>query len=135
MHRYGYMDAGLRALRQRGYRLVAATPHCDDCSLEDLPMDRPLAVLFGTEEAGLSDRAMAAVDEYVRVPMYGFSESFNISVCAALILRELTVRMRTTVRDWGLTAEEKAALRLEWYRRSVRGVEHVESRFMEARGA
>ena len=71
----------------------------------------------------------------MRVPMYGFSESYNISVCAALILRELTVRMRTTVRDWGLTAEEKAALRLEWYRRSVRGVEHIESRFMEARGA
>ena len=128
-------DAGMPLISDPGYRLVAATPHRADCSLEDLPVDRPLAVLFGTEEAGLSDRAMAAVDEYVRVPMYGFSESFNISVCAALILRELTVRMRTTVRDWGLTAEEQAALRLEWYRRSVRGVEHIESRFMEARGA
>ena len=135
MHRYGDMDAGLRALRQRGYRLVAATPHRDDCSLDDLPVDRPLAVLFGTEEAGLSDGALAAADEYVRVPMYGFSESFNISVCAALILRELTGRLRAAGGDWGLSAEEKAALRLEWYRRSVRGVAHVERRFMEARGA
>ena len=135
MHRYGNIDAGLRAVRQRGSRVVAATPHYDDCSLDDLPMDHPLVVLFGTEETGLSDRALAVADDYVRVPMYGFSESFNISVCAALILRELTGRIRAMGGDWGLSVEEKAALRLEWYRRSVRGVAHVEQRFMEMRGA
>jgi len=68
------------------------------------------------------------------VPMFGFTESFNISVCAALILRELTGRLRRGDGDWGLTEEEREILRLTWYRRSVRGVEMIERRFREERG-
>ena len=135
MHRYGDSTTALTALKERGYRLVATTPHRDGCTLDELAVDEPLAVLFGTEELGLSEGMLDAADEYVRVPMYGFTESFNISVCAALILRELMDRLRQYTADWGLPAEEKEALRLEWYRHSVREVERVERRFMEERGS
>jgi len=134
LNRYGDSDAALKTLKESGYRLIAATPHRDDCSLDELAIDAPLAVLFGTEELGLSERVLAAADEFVRVPMFGFTESFNISVCAALILRELTGRLRRGDGDWGLTEEEREILRLTWYRRSVRGVEMIERRFREERG-
>lgn len=133
LHRYGDSIVALETLKQRGYRLVAATPHHDDCSLDELSVDKPLAVLFGTEDLGLSEGVLAAADEYVRVPMYGFTESYNISVCAALILRELTGRLRSGNGDWGLSDGEKEALRLAWYRSSVRGVELIERRFMAER--
>lgn len=124
----------LDVLRQRGYKLVATTPHRDDCLLEDLAVEQPLALLFGTEETGLSERAMAAADAFVRIPMYGFTESFNISVCAALMLHELTRKIRAEKILWTLSTEEKAELRLQWYRQSIRGVEHIERRYWAERG-
>ena len=90
----------LNALKERGYQLYATTPHHDDLMLEEVPVDRPVAVLFGTEETGLSDGALAAADAYVRIPMYGFTESFNISVCAALALRELSNKIRQERVSW-----------------------------------
>ena len=134
LHRYSESSAALAALKQQGYRVVAATPHRDDCSLDELAVDAPLAVFFGTEELGLSEQILEAADEYVRVPMFGFTESFNISVCAALVLRELTSRLHRGNEEWRLDEEEKKALRLAWYRSSVRGVELIEQRFMAERG-
>ena len=119
----------LAALKERGYRLYATTPHRDDLLLEEVPVDRPVAMLFGTEESGLSDRALAAADAYVRIPMYGFTESFNISVCAALTLRELSSKIRRDGVQWALSEGERDALRLAWYRHSIRGVELLEERY------
>jgi tRNA (guanosine-2'-O-)-methyltransferase len=123
------------ALRARGYRLVAATPHRDECPLDELAVEGRLALMFGTEEQGLSDYALEQADEYVKVPMYGFTESFNISVCAALILREITHRMRTAAVEWQLSEEEKRDLCLNWYRKIVRGSALIEERFLAARDA
>ncbi len=119
-------------LRASGYRLLGATPHRDDCTLDDVPVDKPAAVMFGTEELGLSAGALESADLFVRVPMFGFTESFNISVCAALMLRELSRRVRAAGGAWELTPEEKEDLRLRWYRKMVRGSEQLERRFAAA---
>ena len=135
--RYGSAEgcavACFAALKARGYRVVVATPHRDECNLEDLGIEEPLALVFGTEEQGLSDYALEQADGYVRVPMSGFIESFNISVCAALILRELTGRMRRAAVAWELSEAEKRDLRLRWYRKIVRGSALIEERFLSAR--
>ncbi len=122
--------ACLARLRSRGYRLVAATPHSDDQLLDEIEVEQPLALLLGTEEVGLSPNAMAEADAFVKVPMFGFTESFNISVCAALMLRELTAKIRRSDLDWRLTAAEKLDLRLQWYRRSLRRSQLLEERFV-----
>ena len=131
--RYRETDACLSALRERGYRLVAATPHEEDCTLDELEIETRTAILFGTEELGLTEETLARADSFVKIPMYGFTESLNISVCAALTLCELTRKLRASQLDWRLTAAEKLELRLEWYRGSVRGAELLEERFMAAR--
>jgi tRNA (guanosine-2'-O-)-methyltransferase len=133
LFRYADIETCADVLRERGYRLVGATPHEDSCPLDELRVEGPLAVLFGTEESGLSDSALAAADSFVSIPMRGFSESFNVSVSAALILRELAKKLRRSAPDWGLSAVEKLDLRLEWYRRSVREAALIEARFMAER--
>lgn len=121
----------LEGLQKKGYRLVAATPHRDDCLVDDLPVDQPLAVIFGTEEKGLSEYALEVADTYVKIPMYGFTESFNISVSAALVLRELSRRLRFEGHNWHLSNAEQDMLRLAWYRHIVRGSDLLEARYWQ----
>jgi tRNA (guanosine-2'-O-)-methyltransferase len=79
-------EAAINHLRSTGYRIVATSPHARQQELEALDLNAgPVAVLFGTEKEGLSETALSLADEYVAIPMYGFVESFNISVSAALV--------------------------------------------------
>lgn len=120
----------LAQLKSEGYRIVATTPHTDDYDLKSLPLDAPLAVVFGTEVDGISDLVKDEADYFLRIPMYGFTESFNISVAAALTLYELTDRMRKEVKDWPLSDSEREALLLEWASKSVRDGEVILQRYL-----
>jgi tRNA (guanosine-2'-O-)-methyltransferase len=122
----------LGALREAGYVLVAATPNQYDCLLDELRLEGRMAILLGTEEEGLSDQALQAAQVRVQIPMYGFTRSFNLSVSAALILRELTRQLRALNQEWGLSEAEKLELRLKWYRRDLRGSELIEERFLQS---
>lgn len=118
-------------LRNNNYRVVATTPHRHDYSLDEFPLEPgPVALMFGTEMEGLSDWAIENADEYVRIPMYGFTESFNISVSAALIIRELTERLRKSNIQWQLSEEEKMDIRLEWAKRVIKRSELLEQEFL-----
>jgi len=122
-----------RELRAAGYRLVAASPDEESTvsDVDDIGVDTPLAVFFGNEEQGLTKAVRDEVEQHMRIPMFGFTQSFNISVSAALILRELTRRIRASSASWGLSDEEKRGLRLQWYRRLVKGSDLLEQRYLE----
>ena len=121
-------------LRESGYRLVAATPTEGALELNDLSVSSRLAIIMGTEEEGLSQESLKLADERVRIPMFGFTESFNVSVSAALIVRELTRRIRQSSVPWQLSSEEKLQLKLKWYRQDLRGSEQLERRYWQERG-
>lgn len=104
----------LKELKAQGYNLVATSPHRSAVSLDALPLDRPLVLLFGTELQGLTPRALELCDTRLKIPMYGFSESFNISVSAALCLYETTKRLRESSVNWALSEAERVNLQLEW---------------------
>ena len=119
-------------LHEKGYRIVATCPHRDDYTPETLPLDCPVALVFGTEKLGLSDYAVEHADMHVRIPMFGFTESYNISVSAALLLYSLTNRLHaSTDIDWHLSEEEKDELRLEWTRRTLNRIRQYERKFKE----
>ncbi len=122
-------EAAYKALRAQGYRIVATTPHKNDFTPENIPLEGKMAIVLGTELNGLSDEAIELADEYLRIPMYGFTESYNISVSAALILYTLTKRLRTSEINWGLTEEEKTDILLEWSRRSIKRSDVFEREF------
>lgn len=123
----------IRTLKEKGYRIVATTPHKDDVDLQQLDLDRgPVALVFGTEMRGLTDDGLALADEYLKIPMYGFTESFNISVSAALCLFYLTEKMRNSEINWQLTEEEQIDVRLDWARQVVKKSELLERKFLES---
>jgi tRNA (guanosine-2'-O-)-methyltransferase len=109
----------LRHLKSLGYRIVATTPHKDDCTIDQLPVDGKLALVFGTEIDGISPEVFEHADEFVKIPMYGFTESFNVSVCAALCMYELTTRIRKDVPEYLLNEDEKTEVYLDWLRNSI----------------
>ena len=102
-------------LRSKGYRIVATLPHENDVMITDLDITQPTALAFGTELTGLTQEAIDLADGYVKVPMYGFTERFNISVCAALSLFYLTEKMRADSHiAWQLDEEAQTTLKLYW---------------------
>lgn len=105
------------ALRAQGYRIVATTPHPRGYSLSDLPIDQPVALVFGTEETGLSAYACENADAYVTIPMYGFTKSFNISVSVALCVYDVMRRIRASDISWQITDHERASLEYAWLHR------------------
>lgn len=135
LHRYHGAASALETLRARGYRLVATTPNEDGFDLETLPLDRPVALLFGTEERGLTGETLEAADDSLRLPMYGFTQSYNISVTVAISLSRLVARLRQSDLDWHLGEEEKRELTLAMYRRIVRRHDLLEEQFWESRDA
>lgn len=133
LHRYHQTESCLDTLRRRGFRIVATSPHADGYDLTTLPLDRPVALLFGTEEQGLSELALDAADASLRLPMYGFTESYNISVTVAICLSRLVERIRESDLDWHLSEEERQDLTLEFYRRIVKRHDLLEEKFWEER--
>ncbi|MFP4281359.1 MAG: TrmH family RNA methyltransferase [Opitutales bacterium] len=129
--------ACLEELKAAGYRTVATCLREDAVPLHEVPTDRPLALLFGTEEDGLSERAIAQADLATTIPMQGFTQSFNISVSAAICLSHLLTRIRAERDDWALPEAEKEALRAAWVRASLKHLnpEALERRFLEDRAA
>ena len=129
------LDA-IRSLRQKGYRIVATTPHESDTNLEDFDLRKgKAAFVFGTELTGISEVVKNEADEFLKIPMYGFTESFNISVSAAVILHHLTWKLRNDPEiDWHLTPEERAAIKLEWLRRTIKSSDLIEEEYYEHLG-
>tara|TARA_R110001583_G_scaffold8075_4_gene39427 strand:+ start:22590 stop:23279 length:690 start_codon:yes stop_codon:yes gene_type:complete len=128
------LDA-INSLRKEGYRIVATTPHTNDILLPDFDLTKgKAAFFFGTELTGLSDVVMENADEFVKIPMYGFTESLNISVSASLVLNHLASALRRSDVDWKLTDKEKMDLKLEWYKKSVKSGVKMIDRFKKTQG-
>ena len=131
-YRHATIGDAYRHLREKGYRIVATLPHENDTMITDLDISQPTALVFGTELTGLTQEAIDGADAYVKVPMYGFTESFNISVCAALSLFCLTERMRASADiPWCLTDDEQLDLKLHWAVQTIRDGENVVRKLME----
>jgi tRNA (guanosine-2'-O-)-methyltransferase len=119
----------LAGLRASGYRILAMDPSPDGLSLEEVPLTEKVALVMGNELKGISDVALDNADLKVKVPMVGFTESLNISVCAAVSVNILLTRLKKMGSVPGLSDREKNILRLEWYRKCVRGSDIIEREF------
>ena len=123
----------LRELKSQGYRIVATSPHENDVYLQDLDLSKgKAAIIFGTELTGISDIVKEEADEFIKVPMYGFTESFNISVCASLVMQDLATRIRKENLPWQLSDQEKDKLKFEWLKKSIRSSDRIIEQWEEA---
>ena len=127
IHRHNELENNTKetlfSLKSQGYRIVATSPHKHEVTIDTLPVDKKLALVFGTEIDGISPEVFELADEFVKIPMVGFTESFNVSVCAAICLYELTQRLRKSEKNYLLHQEEKEDIYFDWLKNTVQNSE------------
>lgn len=115
----------LEDLKSKGYQIIGTTPHDESCYLSNFDITKKSAFVFGVEKEGISDYVKQEADGFLKVPMVGFTESLNISVAAAIILQNVTSRLRQSNIDWKLSEEEKVDLYFEWLQKSIKNVNKI----------
>ncbi len=124
--------SAIEYLKDQGYRIIAAMPYDTEIDLEDFDLEKgKSALFFGTEMYGLSQRVLSRADEFMKIPMFGFVESFNISVSCAVSLHHLTRKLRSSSINWTLSAERKEDVMLTWLKNSVKNSDLYEKTFLE----
>ncbi|WP_462249821.1 TrmH family RNA methyltransferase [Ekhidna sp.] len=105
------------SLRKEGYKVYATSLHETSRSIYDLDANDKTAIVFGTEADGITKEVGEKADGFVHIPMGGFTESYNLSVSAAICLTVL----KSKLIEWPkLTEEEQLELKALWYRKIVR---------------
>ncbi len=131
IHRYSTTAEAIKNLRKKGYQIVATTPHTNDVNLPDFDISKPAAFFFGVEKDGLSETVMQQADVFLKIPMYGFTESLNISVAAALIIRDVTERLRNSDINWQLNETEKLQIYMQWLEKSIKSIEPIKKKYFD----
>ena len=130
--RFNSVQGCLDSMREKGYQIIATTPHDDSCFLHEFDITKPAALFFGTESEGLSEEVLQQADGFLKIPMVGYTESLNISVSAAIIIQDITNRLRQSNLNWKLSEDEMLEKRLDWARKSIKDIEYIERKYWEA---
>lgn len=131
IHMHKSTQTCINEIKSKGYQIVATTPHKDAFLLDDFDIKKPSALFFGTEKMGLSPEIMEQADTFIKIPMYGFTESLNISVSAAIILNSITSRLRKSSVNWQLNEDELLAKKIDWARKSIKDIDFITERFLQ----
>jgi tRNA (guanosine-2'-O-)-methyltransferase len=130
VHRHTNSGACIENLRRKGYRIIATTPKEDSDTLDSFTLQGPTALFFGTEKEGLSPEVLEEADGSLYIPMFGFTESLNISVAAAIILQDLCTRLRQSELPWRLSKAEILEKRFEWTRKTISSADEIIARYL-----
>ncbi len=129
LNRFNNVKDCIKSLKNQGYQIVATTPHTNDCVLQDFDVTKKSCFFFGRETEGLSEEVLNQADVFLKIPMAGFTESLNISVSAAIILQQVTSKLKASSINWQLTDAEKAAKRLDWIKKTIKSYDDIVKRF------
>ncbi len=135
LYKYDQKDYNTRyavdQLRKKGYRIVATSPSANDASLHHFDLSSgKVALFFGTELDGVTDTVLDHADAFLKIPMYGFTQSFNVSVSAAIIFQHFTDQLRSSAIGWQLSDMEKNDVLLQWLQQSIRNSNLLVKRFL-----
>lgn len=119
-------------LKKKGYKIIATSPLQHYPSLYDFNIDEKIALVLGNEKNGISEIAKQEADEFITIPMYGFTESFNISVSAAICLSEISSRLRKSDIDWKLSQKEQNKVLIKWYKHSIKHGKKLAKEFIKS---
>jgi len=137
LNQYRYRNDGdntktcLDGLKKAGYQIVATTPHNDSCLLQDFDVSKKTAFVFGEEAEGVSNYVIENSDGFLKIPMVGFTESLNISVATAIILQDVTTKLRNSDINWELSKEEKEVLYIDWVKKTIKNVDKIEAHYQQ----
>ena len=119
----------MNTLKEKGYQIIATSPHNNSTFLQDFDVTKKSAFFFGTEKEGLSDTVLNNADGFLKIPMFGFTESLNISVSAAIILQSVVTKLKASDIQWELSEDEKKVILLHWTKKTIKSVNQIIERY------
>ena len=129
LKRYHSINECIKNLRKDGYQIIATTPHDNSTMLHDFDVSKKSAFFFGKESDGLSDTVLNGADGFLKIPMYGFTESLNISVSVAIILQSVVSKMKQSDVNWQLSEAEKLEIEMEWMKKTIKSSKEIIERY------
>jgi len=132
IHRHHSTDVCIDVLKKEGYQIIATSPHNNATELSEFDITKKSAFFFGKEKDGLSNTVLNNADGFLKIPMYGFTESLNISVSAAIILQSVVSRLKDSDIDWKLTEKEKKELIFHWTKMTIKSADQIIDRFYKS---
>ena len=112
---YKNTEQCLLGLKSNGFTIWVADLQDEIKTPETLPVEGKIAIVMGTELSGVSAVAKELSDGAVIIPMYGLTQSLNVSVASACLLQRLTTRKREFLGQSGdMTEERKEKLLKKW---------------------
>lgn len=132
LNRFHSVKTCIQDLKLKGYQIVATSPHANNCLLHEFDVTKKSCFFFGRETEGLSQEVIGQADTFLKIPMYGFTESLNISVSAAIVLQHVTTKLKQTDIDWKLSLEEQQQKRLDWIKKTIKSYDEIVERFYES---
>src|ERR1700739_3698074 len=121
----------IESLKAKGDAIAVPSPHKDSYTIETVPLNKKLALFFGTEMQGMSEQLEKNAEIFVKIPMLGFTESFNISVAAALSMYTLSSRLRKENINWQLSETEQDEIMVQWLRNTIPRADILEKDYLE----
>lgn len=122
------MDS-LKDIKNRGYKIVAVSPERNTTMLPDYQPKEPLALVFGTEWEGTTDELLDFADETLAIPMYGFTQSFNVSVAASICMYDLKQKLINSGIDYKLSEEKLLEMKIRWAVNTIPSGKQILDRF------
>ena len=129
VNRFNSVQSCIDTMKEKGYQIIATTPHNDSCMIHEFDITKRSAIFFGTERDGLSREVIEQADGFIKIPMVGFTESLNISVSAAIIIQDITNRLRQSNINWHLTEDEILEKRVLWAKNTIKDIKRIEERY------
>lgn len=120
----------LREIKNRGYKILAVSPENNATMLSDYDLKEPVALVFGTEAAGVSEEILDFANETLAIPMYGFTQSFNVSVAAAICVYELKQKLLRSNLDYKLSEEKLWEMKVRWAMNSIKSGEQILAKYL-----
>ncbi len=121
----------IQSLKEQGYRIIATSPHKNAHRLEDFDVTEKAAIFFGRETEGLSDIVLDAADDFIYIPMVGFTESLNISVSAAITLQHLMTKLKASDIPWQLSESALFNKKMDWTKKMIKDVDRIIERWQQ----
>lgn len=97
--RFDSTDECFDHLESRNFKSIVTSPHVKGKTSiflheGDYTIHSKLAVWFGSEAAGISDRAIERSEMCVSIPMFGMIESLNLGTSSGIVLYEVAKQRR-----------------------------------------
>ena len=120
----------LQKIKNQGYKILAVSLEKNAVMLPDYQIQSPIALVFGTEKEGVSDEFLDFADETLAIPMYGFTESFNVSVAAAICMYDFKQKLLKSDIDYFLKDEKLLRTKIRWAVNSIRSGQEILDKYM-----